>query len=220
MPTFGTTPWGTDLAKTDKYWIGQPSKWETNLFGYPLYSGVADFIFNNCRMIMETEDKSVWAYDLLEFCGDLLVQGIRWPIEIQNKIPEDRQCKTRLCSLIQKMRYKIAKWAFDDEESWEDFHIKFRSWGDLTRDPYTAFFACAIYLNRLQFIDIVSMPWYLYRRNAWAWHCYLQEPTEENWDKYDITYDHQTRHKKEFVNVLREMRVWAALEVNYKTNKS
>ena len=228
MPTFGTTTWGTDLVKTDKYYIGKIYQWITDLFGYSLENGRDDFVYNNCRMIMQTEDKSQWAYNLFARCSDLLLWHHRWPQNIQDKIPEDRQCKTRLCSLFYKMKYKSLKglgvydW-LDGKDSklsklvYKWSRCKSRSWGDMTRDPYIAFYTCAVYLNLPDFIQAASMPWYLYRRNVWAWHRYLQEPGWWNWDKYDITHDHQTKHKKEFVNVLREMRVWAALEINYKT---
>lgn len=39
----------------------------------------------------------------------------------------------------------------------------------LTRDPFILGYACAVYLDRKQFIESVPIPWYLYRPEVWAW---------------------------------------------------
>ena len=230
---FGTKPWGDDLIKTDLGYIGPVKGWETSVYrlikGIP--SGISDWIYNQCRMIMQTEDKSPWAYLVLKMCISLLETPSRWPIHLQIEIPENRQCKTRLCSFYNKYKFKLLKWIgiykwLDNKESklakkaYQWSRVKLRSRNDMTKDPYIAVFACAMFLGKLNVIEEISIPYYLYRPSTWSWHRYLKDPTEENWDKYDITYDHQVKSSLEFVNVLREMRAWTALEMQYLINEN
>ena len=157
--------WGKDLVKTDKWYIGPVKDWETKKYKYKLHAGVSDFIYNNCRKIIETGDKSAWAYALFKLCANLLIWEQRWPVEILYEIPKDRICKNRLCSVIQKHKSRLRKKAnirrVAKGKDKKAYNIKFRSWNDQTRDNYIAFFACAVFLEEYDAIKEVSIPWSL-----------------------------------------------------------
>lgn len=188
--------WGEGLVKQESWYMGPVKQWETDLYGYELASGYGDFITNNCKMILKTRDKSEWAYNLMVRCFDLLARNKRWPHQIDDLIPSKRQCKTRLCSLYNKTKFRWAK------RLGITVTCKSRSHGDMTRDPYIAAIACAIYLNRLQFINI-SIPWYLYRGTTWTWHKYLKNPTDRNRTRWERAERRAAWFKvKDFVTVL------------------
>jgi hypothetical protein len=171
-------------------------------------SGVGDLISNNMDYIRQTHDRSYWAYDRLAECFDLLIWGERWPYDIDEQIPDDRKCKTRLCSWIQKMRFKMAKWAYDEEEDWEGFHVKYRSQGDMTRDPYIYSLACAVDMGLFQFLPTISIPWYLYRGATWKWHKFIKNPTERRYKRWQRAEKRTLWFKVEdFADDLRQARL-------------
>jgi hypothetical protein len=78
---------------------------------------------------------------------------------IEEQGMEHRQCKTRLCSAWYKHKHELYKWA-----GWNtDGKIKLRSWGDMTRDPYVAFYAACVFLGQEGLIPAITPPWYLRR---------------------------------------------------------
>ena len=205
--------WGEGLVKKDWYYIGEIEQWQTDLYGYPLERGYGDFITINCKMILKTKDKSPWALELFEKCKFLLRERQRWPEFLQEQIPWERQCKTRLGSLYNKEKFRhykrVNKRREERGEEKLKYTCKYRSWRDMTRDGYFAALACAVFLNDKQFIKDISMPWYLYRPNAWVWHKYLKNPTEKNLAKYDFWEELLYHSKKEFVQVLHQLREYA-----------
>jgi len=48
--------------------------------------GNGDLLYNTCRMIIETNDKSQWAVDSLVDVFDCLIIGIRWPDDMAEHI--------------------------------------------------------------------------------------------------------------------------------------
>ena len=70
----------SELVKEGNWYRGPERDWEKNLYGfYP--KGIGDLIYNNLRKIIETEDKSNWAYKVFDQCTVLLINGKRWPDE-------------------------------------------------------------------------------------------------------------------------------------------
>ena len=207
--------WGEGLVKQELWYMGPIKQWETDLYGYELASGYGDFITNNCKMILKTKDKSEWALALFEKCKFLLREGFRWPCHLQKNIPKKRQCKTRLGSLYNKEKFRHYKRKNKRRVKAGKEKIKItckaRAWRDCTRDSYISGIACAVSLNDIQFIKDISIPWYLWRPNTWAWHRYLKKPTEKGLAKYDFWNETWTWSKKEFVSVLNELRTYAIL---------
>ena len=210
-----TEQWGSDFFKKGWYYIQPSEQWVTDLFGYESPRGVQDFIYNNCRMIIETQDKSDWALHLFAKCKFLLRERQRWPEFLQEQIPWERQCKTRLGSLYNKEKFRHYKRVNERREEKGEEKVKFtcksRSWRDCTRDIYISGIACAVFFDDIQFIKDISIPWYLWRPNTWAWHHYLQNPTEKGLNRYDFWNETWTWSKKEFVSVLNELRTYAIL---------
>ena len=71
----------SNLKKVDGWYRGLEKEWEFKLYGfYP--KGLGDLIYNNLRKIIETDDTSKWAQGIFDKCAVLLVQGKRWPDEL------------------------------------------------------------------------------------------------------------------------------------------
>jgi len=209
--------WGNRLVKKDWYWIGPTEQWTEDLFGFKSHSGTIDFIYNNCRQIVATNDKSDWAYELMTACFDLLIWDQRWPDVLQDDIKPERQCKTRLCSLINKEKFRHYKRRnrrrVKAGKPEIEYTCKFRSRNDLTRDPYISAIRCADFMGLPQFIQSVSIPWYLWRPNTWAWHRYLKNPTERNLLRYDRWEHALFNSNKQFVIDLHNMREQAVINL-------
>jgi hypothetical protein len=197
-----------ELTLVDGFYRGPVHQWETDLYGYRLASGYGDLIANNMKRIIADQDRSLWAYNCLHECFDLLKAGIRWPDYINDQIPPDRQCRSRFESWLNKMKFRAAK-RLNIKTT-----CKYRWQGDMTRDCYIYFLACAIELDKI--VDI-SIPWYLYRGAVWKWHRYLKDPTEKNWVKWRMAENRAAIFKvKGFVNELRQHRYDAAQKVEFK----
>lgn len=107
-----------------------------------------DWEINFCRYIMDTNDKSEWAYDVFEINALALVDGYRWP-----------ECAIK--------------------------YVTGRKRTDVTRDSYTYLYVCAIFLDRLQFIEWAKPPLRLYIPVFWAWRRYLIKRTKKSkWIKW------------------------------------
>ncbi len=109
--------------------------WEFHIYGF-FPAGLGDLIYNTLRMIIETNDKSPWAYKSFAICSELLSHGKRWPDELSPP------------NIIDPVPY--------------------RSQFDMTRDPWIALYACAIHLDRKQFIE-QKPPKDLYNPKVWQW---------------------------------------------------
>lgn len=139
--------------KEGLFWRSIYKHWEYDKYGFSP-CGMGDLIFNTMTKIISYNDKSDWAYCSLDACASLLLFGKRWPDDMNN----DRISKNGLQYLFSKIRYRI----FGGQQL-------YRPQGSLTRDPYIALYACAVFLGRYQYIDIVKPPWWLYSRNTWRW---------------------------------------------------
>ena len=196
--------WGSNLTKEKYWWIGPLHPNAEWLWGYVKRGQVADFISTNCRMIRETEDKSPWAYNLFWICRGLLREGKRWPDALQVEIPPERQCRTRLGSFYNKMKFQVCKHILKLPD--KTYTQKSRSWGDMTRDPYIQAFATAIYLGKTDIIHEISIPYYLYRPKTWTWHKYLKKPTKRNLRRYKFWKAISPTSKLGFVQGLQWLR--------------
>ncbi len=174
--------WYDELEKVGDWYLGPVNDWETELYGFEKRSGFGDLISNNTARIRETSDRSPWAFECLKRCFILLGLRKRWPDWMDIMIPKDRQCKTRLCSVLHKLKFYIGKCICGDNGC--KFTVKYRSQGDMTRDPYINAIACAMDMGELHLIGNASIPWYLYRPATWAWHKYLKAPTTKNYERY------------------------------------
>ena len=60
---------------------------------------------------------------------------------------------------------------------------EFRSQTRMTRDPYTAFYTACIMLDLKEDIEIVKIPWYLYRPEVWTWRRRLIKDNSKDYVK-------------------------------------
>lgn len=175
--------------KVGRFYRGVWKTWQARLYGFtPLAGGIGDLITNSMKEIIRTKDRTPWAYDCLVECFDLLIAGIRWPNDIDDEIPEDRQCKNRIDSWLFKMKFKILNGINKKLKALEmktiKFTCKYRWQGDMTRDPYVGALAGAIEMDVFQLVYTVSIPFYLWRPATWTWHKYLKDPTQKNFNRW------------------------------------
>ena len=124
------------LVKEGYFYRGPQKEWEFDLYGfYP--RGLGDLIYNTMRKIIETDDRSGWAYTSLCYCGDLLDQRMRWPDELDPPFIDGKK--------------------------------PYRKQTDMTRDPYIMWYCACILLNHREYIREVTIPFYLYTPEVWAW---------------------------------------------------
>lgn len=80
-----------DLVKDKGWYRGLKKDWEFEAYGfYP--RGLGDLIYNNLRRIIEDKDTSKWAENVFNKALVLLIQGKRWPDELD---PEKVKGKKR-----------------------------------------------------------------------------------------------------------------------------
>ena len=166
-----------DINKFYKFGYFYRSKspeWEINLYGFAV-NGRGDLIYNTLRKIIETNDKSDWAYSAFQECADLLAYGKRWPDALNPPIIPGKQ--------------------------------SYRSQFSMTRDPWIAFYACAIHLNRKQFIK-AKPPHKLYSPEVWAWRRALL--SKRNCYKF---FRRITPGRRNFVKALDDL-MWNAYKQN------
>ena len=72
------------FIKENGWYRSQEKDWELELYGF-FPKGLGDLIYNNLREIIESDDKSKWAYKVFDKCIVLLIQGKRWPDELDPK---------------------------------------------------------------------------------------------------------------------------------------
>ena len=202
--------------KVGRFYRGEWKQWQSDLYKFtPDHGGIGDLITNSMKEIIRTQDRSEWAYDCLTECFDLLIAGKRWADDIDDEIPDDRECKNRIDSWLFKMKFKflnsINKKRRAKGKKKIQFTCKYRAQTDITRDSYISSFAAAVDMNVLQLIYTVSIPFKLYRGTTWKWHKYLKEPTDLNYAKWIIAENRASWFKvKGFVTELITLRRDAA----------
>ncbi len=152
--------WGSDLIRIDNWYRDIVKQWQVKKYGFPP-RGLFDLIYLNCRKIIDDKDTSEWAYDMIEICGSLLIQKIRYPWDY---VP-DNMAKNRLDELWSKIMYRLKITQ----------HQKYGPITKLTRDPYIYFYTACVMLDRKQYIEAVKIPWYLniHTRKTLRWRKYL-----------------------------------------------
>ena len=80
-----------ETLKKKNGWYRSPKKdWELEKYGfYP--EGLGDLIFNNLYKIVAEEDHSEWAQKVFDKCVLLLIQGKRWPDEMNPPVVEGKK---------------------------------------------------------------------------------------------------------------------------------
>lgn len=80
--------------------------------------GNGDLLYNTARKILETDDKSEWAYDSLEAVFNSLDKGKRWPDDMSEKITTTNHKQTDMtqdpwimayCCAVHLDRYDMIK---------------------------------------------------------------------------------------------------------------
>ena len=146
---------GDDFVKDDGFYRGPVKEWQKEQYGFDP-RGLYDIIYNTCRKIIDDKDQSQWAIDALFSCANLLLWGIRYP---WNYAPEN-MARNRVDAWISRILYEMG-------------YRKTMKYGcikTLSRDPFIYVLACAIHLGTPEIINVLSIPWYLWRPKVWAWH--------------------------------------------------
>ena len=140
--------------KDGYYWRKQSPGWELDDYG-DVPDGKGDLISRTMSRIIEQDDKSNWAYDALFSCGVLLDFRKRWP----DTMNQEMDAKNWFEWKWSQYRFKRGKVK----------HVKYRPQGNMTRDPYTYFYACCVHLDKLDYIKDVTIPFHLYTPTVWLW---------------------------------------------------
>ena len=201
-----TKMWGEFFVKENGYYRDIIKMWQFLKYGfYPC--GLFDLIYNTCRKLIDEKDTSDWGYEALVSCVELLEAGIRYPWYEAPKTVAKNRIDEAFSKLWWNLSYKVDDTGEIKRRKFIRFtkHQKYGPPTKLTRDPYIYFFTACVVLNRLQFIHVISIPWYLYSRITWRWHKYLKNPTEENLQRYE-TLENKNHPRKGFVKNLQKYR--------------
>lgn len=186
--------------------------WQRRVYKY-YGCKMGDIIVKSCRHYKG--DNSEDATITFMLCFDLLMERKRWPDQFDWIILEEYKCHSRLCSWVHKMKFRFLKWWYMkimgcDEVTkmipWERHKIKYRSQGDMTRDPYISWIAWASERGRWDMIKQIKYPWYLYRPR---FHWFVKFMQEDNKKKavrylanYELWYSIEGDGKKKFTREL------------------
>lgn len=171
--------------------------------------GKGDIIYHTMRKIIDDNDKSVWAYNAFSICASLLFERKRWPDQFNHT----NDAKTWIGYRLSKLRW----------DTWYMFnkpkpgHRLYRTQTCMTRDPYIYFYACAMHLNRKQFIKAVTIPIYLFRLKTWLWRGALIK------GKRSRLYEwlERTDYDVEYAQLLKDYRVDAYCDLfGFRLNKN
>ncbi len=193
--------WNKDnYTKEGFFYVGLKKDWEYIL--YRFYSkGLGDLIYNTLRKIIETKDKSVWAYDAFIMCEAWLIKDKRWTDSMQNENKqfiarnwfEQRYYILRFKKKLEKFMNSNVK---DKMNNLPSYSIKYRPQKSITRDPFIAMRRCAAHL-KIDQKDLPKMPFHL------LWHT----PNVRKWEravlgKGEWTPPKENENKPEFVSDL------------------
>lgn len=189
----GTNP-THNLIKLVGWYRGPKKEWENDKYGfYP--RGMGDLIFNNMKKIAQDGDTSEWALWNFHKCLLLLQHRERWPDWMEADINRFARCRPH---------WWFSKWKY--EKGVCDQQL-FRPRKSMTRDPFIAFFHCAVVNGWDWGLYRVRIPFWLYSPKTWAWHRLLKNPTERNFKRYDFWFELTSTWKKDdYVVALDEMR--------------
>ena len=176
-------------------------------------NGMGDLIYNTLVKIIYHQDTSDWAIKALEACHALLKAHKRWP-DYMNDHP--MVAKTWAARAVNRILNKIKRWGRRKNIAIIDKIIKewkpFRYQGRMTRDPYTAFYAACIMLDRVDLIKDTKVAFICWRPDMWMWRKYLIKPNSVHLTLYRFL-DGTKKPRLNYVmrlNALREYSIRAA----------
>ena len=148
------------------YLIPTPELWWKDGFfwRHPSSGDAGDLIFNTLARIIDMNDKSEWAKCSLLECMDLLLVDKRWP----DRLNQENTAKNRL------------QWWFGKGYT--------RPQDDMTRDPYVAFYCCALFLGFSNWIEMVPIPWYCFSPGVSWWRHKLMRPRKKPWWRWRLDH--------------------------------
>ncbi len=151
-----------DWYKDGLFWRKKSPEWEFFNYGNVMINSKGDLGSNTMMRIVDSGDDSSWAFLSLSAVRDLLLEGKRWPDRMNQDVDAETRIEWRLSQLKQLLLIKKT--------------VKYRPQHQMTRDPYIYFYTACIMLGREDLIELVKMPWYLYRPGTWAWRkCLINE---------------------------------------------
>jgi len=166
---------------TERKWF----KWNY-FWRHPDSSNAGDLIFNTCDKAIRDDDFTLWAYESLNACQDLLWDGVRWPIILNEPDTAKTWMQYRWSKLLKNGRYSRPRQI-------------------LTRDPNTAFYANCVRLGHRAFITETPPAWYNYNASFWSFYKYLITHDAKYLRRYRFL-DKFSTSKKEYVIRLRQLR--------------
>jgi hypothetical protein len=192
------------------FWRDNTPGWGFRMYnGYP--DGKGDLGFNTCDQIIRDNDKSLWAYEALYECADLLLDGKRWP----DRMNQDIDSKNRLDSMRYRWPGKVKRWLIKRGcKNVVDRGWKYRWQTGMTRDPFTAFYTACMLLGEADLLRDVMPIWYNYRPSFWAWYKFLKTGKAKHLKRYRF-WSKFTSSKKDYVSRLSELRE-IAISLTYK----
>lgn len=134
-------------------WRGKPQSWKKEIWGFDP-RGLGDVWYITLRMIILTNDKSIWAERALLNMLSHMMGGKRWPDEYNNEHMARNWFEFKWTGWLYKLGLRNTR--------------KYRSQKSMTRDPWIMLYSCAIHLG----IDpkTIRFPqWWLYRPKVWQW---------------------------------------------------
>ena len=176
--------------KDGYFWRSKSYQWEIDQYQFA-NDGMGDLTINTCNLIIKQNDKSEWAFKSFVACADLIVVHKRWPDYMNNNYI----AKNRLQHIWSKFMFKLGI----------NNHVLYRHQHSITRDSYVYLYACAVHLDRKQFI-LNKPPWWLYNPKMWAWRrALLDKP-----NLYRV-WHFLTPSRKDYVIALNKLR-WDAYQ--------
>lgn len=177
-------------------YVEDSDQWELDQFRQDA-KAKGDIIYNTCRKIIDDNDCSEWAYRALEICAELLYERKRWPDEFNH--PNDAKNINE---------YIISKLFYDAGDN--DWRL-YRPQTNMTRDPWIYWIALCVHLNRRQFIEVVTIPFYLYLNSptTWVWRRFLITGKGKRLYEF-LELSQLWMHKKEYTLLLVKYRAMAA----------
>lgn len=189
--------WGDNFYQELGLYIHSTHDWQWKKFRQ-LTMGKGDIIYNSLRRIIDDKDTSDWAFRALWICKELLLDGKRWP----DWMNHERDAKNRIGWWWSRLLYNL----------YLINHQKYRPQTSMTRDPWCYFYTASVILERKRFVEIVPIPWWLWRQPVWAWRRYLIEPTERNKRRW-LFWESLNCPKKEYAKRMVEYRAMAAKKI-------
>ena len=147
--------WSKNKVKDEAnyVWRGEYKQWQIDKWGFAP-RGLGDMWTITCRMIIITDDKTMWAQVALYNIWMHLFFNIRWPDEYNN----EHIAKNRIQFYWSKFLYwlKLRPTRL------------YRPQKSITRDPWIYFMCAAVHTKQYHYLQY-RPPWYLYRPIVWEW---------------------------------------------------